>query len=199
MAPHNPPAASWSGSMLTETVKREPSGRSIRPLYPEASSPSRLLRRPSAGRDLLVARNPGFRHPCGVPSPGATAQRPLRGSRPDRRRPVSPFGASVPIEGGLFLPSGLPSRSKAACFSLRGFRPNRRRPVSPLRGFRPDLHARILSPKSRGPVEPDLQRPDLQELCSWLPFLVRFEWVYFLRHGRFEGDAAELVRPRQRR
>jgi hypothetical protein len=37
------------------------------------------LRRPSAGRDLLVARYPGFRHPCGVPSPGATAQRPLRG------------------------------------------------------------------------------------------------------------------------
>jgi hypothetical protein len=25
-------------------------------------------------------------HPCGVPSPGATAQRPLRGSRPDRER-----------------------------------------------------------------------------------------------------------------
>jgi hypothetical protein len=47
----------------------------------------------------------GFRHPFGVPSPGATAQRPLRGSCPagDAQRRVSP--------SRRLTPSGLPSRS----------------------------------------------------------------------------------------
>jgi hypothetical protein len=58
---------------------------------------------PLDGAGIAGPAYPGFRHPCGVPSPGATAQRPLRGSRPDQeRRPPAannkqnPYCALIP-------------------------------------------------------------------------------------------------------
>jgi hypothetical protein len=108
---------------------------------------------------------PGFRHPCGVPSPGATAQRPLRGSRPDPKVACfSPFGAPVPIRRWpVFPPSGPPSRSEGGLFF-------------PLRGSRPDPKVACFSPsglpsRSEGGLFFPLRgsRPDPKVAC-FFPF-----------------------------
>jgi hypothetical protein len=75
------------------------------------------------------APHPGFRHPFGVPSPGATAQRPLRGSRPDRERcprAAKTLTRSQPPPGREALLrryTGVPSPGATAQRPLRGSRP----------------------------------------------------------------------------